>query len=95
MQLYLIFWILCRAPRVGKKLEKQLLEEYTFGNLINYATPMAHTWTEISLVNALIEYKNSRNKLAHKMFTDDELTVGECAMSIKLGHEILEMIKTK
>lgn len=92
IQFYLVLLVLYRAPWVGKNFKK-LLERSTFDNLINYFTLTAQTRVERSLTITLKNYKDSRNALAHKIFTNEKLTVKECENSIELGHELLRTMK--
>lgn len=87
VQLLLILLILQRVNLPDKKLSG-FLEAGTLGNLINYFRVCARL-NELPLIKSLELYNQSRNALAHKMYTKKRLTVKECELSIELGAEII------
>jgi len=92
IQLYLILYIKLTAIKINKKLSKDI-EKATLGSLINYYQLCIKTEEEKSLVKGLSMYNESRNSLAHKMFTEKKLTDRECEISIELGDTLLIMLK--
>jgi len=92
VQFYLIFLIILKTVLPGKKL-KECLEEYTLGKLIYKFKTFANEPLKLSLIESLKKYNESRNSLAHKMFTREKLTEKECELSIELGEEILWGLK--
>lgn len=88
VQKILTILILLRTFKPYKKFKKYL-ERITLGNLINNFRICVKNSEELLLVKSLELYNESRNALAHKMFTKDELTEKECKLSIELGEEIL------
>lgn len=92
VQLYLGLLIFLRSPISNKKLKKYL-ERLQMGNLIGCFRICVKNPFESSLVDSLENYKDSRNTLAHKMFSDQKLTPKECKLSIELGDALLEALK--
>lgn len=94
VQFHLV-WLIRRRTRSGlisKKLIKYL-EGLTLGNLINYFRICAQDSTELSLADDLELYSNKRNKLAHKMYTENKLTITECVSSMRLGKNLLSKLE--
>ncbi len=92
VQFYLPLLILLRSYAPNKKL-REYLERLELGNLINCFRFCVKNPVELALVDVLNKYKDSRNALAHKMFTAQKLTVKECELSIELGNELLIELK--
>jgi hypothetical protein len=92
VQFYLIFLIILKTALPSKKL-KEYLEECTLGNLIYKFKTCSNEPFELSLIESLKKYNESRNSLAHKMFTREKLTEKECELSVELGEEILISLK--
>lgn len=92
VQFYLIHIILLRSSVPNKKFWTYL-EELTLGSLIGCFHVAAKNQPEVILVNQLEKYNKSRNKLAHKMFTDKKLTEEECESSIQVGEKMLANLK--
>lgn len=92
VQFYLVFFIKLTATKINKKLSKDV-EGSTLGTLINYFQLCIKTEDEKLLIGGLLKYNESRNSLAHKMFTDKMLTERECNVSIELGDTLLTILK--
>lgn len=89
---YLGLLILSRTVLDNKKLI-EYLEGSTLGNLINCFRICARNSIDLSLVDSLELYNSKRNALAHKMYTEKELTETDCESSIKLGEQLLSKLK--
>ncbi len=92
VQMYLTLLVFQRASFPSKKLLRYL-ERLQLGNLIEYFGINAPS-SEANLLNGLRNYKDSRDALAHQMYTDKKLTARECEISLKLGQFILEYIRS-
>jgi hypothetical protein len=92
VQFYLNLVVLLRTYAPNKKI-RDYLERLELGNLIGCFRICTKNPTELALADALNNYKDSRNALAHKMFTNRKLTVKECELSIELGKELLIGLK--
>lgn len=89
VQFYLVGLVFLRAYKFNEKLLKHL-EGLTFGRLIEIFRFCLRTQTESELLEPLKKYNESRNALAHRMFTKGKLTMKECELSLNLGRVILE-----
>ncbi len=92
IQFYLVFFIKLTATKINKKFSKDI-ESSTLGTLISYFQLCIKTDDEKLLIGGLLKYNESRNSLAHKMFTNKRLTESECKVSIELGDMLLIMLK--
>lgn len=92
VQLYLILLLEFRSFRPDKSLYDNL-ERLELGNLIGLFRVCVKNTSELVLISYLNRYKNQRNKLAHKMFTQKKLTITECKLAIELGNNIIIILK--
>lgn len=92
VQYYLTSLISIRSSIPNKRLNV-FLERLQLGNLIGCFRIQAKNHFEIKLIDSLEKYNNLRNALAHKMFTDKKLTIKECKLSIKLGCNLIIILK--
>ena len=92
VQFYLVVAIVLRIYKPTKKLIDNLYGS-TLGKLIFYFRILAKNSTDLVLIDALNRYKDSRDALAHKMFSSKKLTTKECELSIDLGKELLMKLK--
>ncbi|MFA6077326.1 MAG: hypothetical protein WC735_04620 [Candidatus Paceibacterota bacterium] len=92
VQLCLVSLIHLRSFYPVESLEEQL-ERLELGNLITCFRICVKNIPELALVDSLKSYKDKRNKLAHKMFTDKKLTTKECESAIELGNKLIDELK--
>ena len=92
IQFYLVTLIWLRSFFPINKLEERL-ERLEFGNLIICFRICIRNRAELVVYNSLNDYKDKRNKLAHKMFTDKKLTIKECELAIKFGKKLIVELK--
>ena len=88
---YLVKLIFLRSFDQGKGFEK-ILEGAQLGHLIGYLRVCAKTDSDIVLLELISDYKDKRNALAHKMFTNKKLTPQECEKALKLGKRIIQCL---
>lgn len=92
VQFYLTLLVQLRSYAHNKKL-RDYLEKLGLGNLINCFRICAKNSAELELADSLNKYKESRDALAHKMFTSQKLTIKECELSIELGEKLIMELK--
>jgi len=92
VQWYLTNLVWARASCPTKKFKKYL-ERLELGSLIECFNICVKIPKEKELLEALKDYKKSRNTLAHKMFTSEKLTVKDCRESIEVGNLIIKILK--
>jgi len=90
VQFYL-YWLVVLNSSFPDEIYLKSLERMEFGNLINLFCACAKRHETI-IIKKLREYKDKRNRLAHKMYTSKKLTKIECEKTIEDGKEILKII---
>jgi len=93
IQMCLILIIMLKTSSNKRKSIKEYIERHTLGNLIKCFNCCAKNTIELSIIKSLKLYNDSRNALAHRMYTEERLTEKECELSIELGEEILKELK--
>jgi hypothetical protein len=91
VQFYLTLLIQLRCFVVDDEFRKHL-ERSQFGQLIGYFNVCARDSSELKTVEGLRIYNESRNALAHKMFTDKKLSTKECVASIEVGDSLIRYL---
>ncbi len=86
----LLMWVIFLRLKYPSESIYNDLEGKTLGNLIWQFQLFIKSKSEIGLLKNLTEYRDSRNALAHKMFTKSRLNENECNLSIELGNLIIE-----
>jgi hypothetical protein len=84
---------LLRSSFIDNDYRNWLVEKAGLGTLINIFRASANkTASMYSLFLQLQEYKKSRDRLAHKMFSAKKLTPTECEAALTLGKKILKRL---
>ncbi len=91
VHLYLQWLVLARSTVPSKKLMERL-EILQFRDLIGCFHGHAKNKEELNLICSLDIYRENRNRLAHKMFTNKKLSPKECDQSIQLGNNIIKSL---
>ncbi len=93
VQSYLVALIKLRTFSQDKKFHSDL-ERIQLGPLVGYFTVLARSELELEILEKLKRYKDYRDALAHKMFTDKKLTPEECDEALSIGEELIEFFTT-
>jgi hypothetical protein len=88
VQSYLIALIKVRTFSEDKKFRENL-ERTQLGALVGYFTVLARSEIELEILDLLKAYKDYRDALAHKMFTDNKLTPEECDEALRIGEKLI------
>ncbi|MBU6414663.1 hypothetical protein KGQ34_00235 [Patescibacteria group bacterium] len=89
VQSKLIFAIILNSRSSNKKYHDELSGK-TLGSLI-FTSQACIQWPQ-NILDKLNEYKNDRDKLAHKMYTPKKLTLSECERALVRGRKILVLL---
>ena len=92
VQYYVVVLILSRSFAQSARARKKL-ERLQLGHLIGYLSVCARNQREAEFIDSLEAYKDARDALAHKMFTDEKLSPSECETAIQLGSELITALK--